>query len=150
MNDNPAPTPDARPRADVILYDGRCPLCRRSVARLARWDRRGELAFLAIDDPSRAARFPHMAEDDLYEQMHLVDRAGRVHRGAAALRVIARRVPRLWPLVPLLHVPGSLPLWQWLYRAVARRRYGSPRTTACEEPACRLHGRPPGMPDQPT
>jgi hypothetical protein len=46
-------------------------------------------------------------------------------------------LPRLWCLAPLLHIPGSLPLWQFLYRQVAKRRYKIAGT--CEDGTCRLH-----------
>ena len=34
----------------------------------------------------------------------------------------SRRLPLLWPLALLLHIPGSLPLWQAAYAFVAKRR----------------------------
>jgi hypothetical protein len=48
-----------------------------------------------------------------------------VHRGADAIRYLARRLPALWPLLPVLRLPGSMPAWRWLYRKLADRR-GSP------------------------
>ena len=40
------PTPDERPDADLVVYDGECSFCIRQVQRLARWDSRGRLAFV--------------------------------------------------------------------------------------------------------
>lgn len=133
------PSPEDRPGADVVIYDGRCNLCAAGVERLARWDRRGRLAFADLDDEETESRWPQLSRDALLEEMHLVDAGGRVLRGAAALRVIARRLPRLWPLVPVLYFPGSLPLWRWLYRRVARLRYRFGGREACEDGACKLH-----------
>jgi hypothetical protein len=68
--------------------------------------------------------------------MYVVDRHGRARGGAAAVRYLSRRLVLLWPLAVLLHVPGSMPLWNWLYAFVARRRMliaGS-----CEDGTCRL------------
>jgi predicted DCC family thiol-disulfide oxidoreductase YuxK len=68
--------------------------------------------------------------------MFVVDTAGHARSGATALRYLSRRLPLLWPLAPLFHIPGSLPVWNWLYRLVARNRMllGG----ACTDNACRV------------
>jgi predicted DCC family thiol-disulfide oxidoreductase YuxK len=133
--------PDAAPDADVVIYDGNCGFCRNQVQRLARWDRAGKLAFLSLHDPRVAARYPDLDRDTLLRQMYVVDRRGKRHGGAAALRYLSRRLPRLWFLAPPLHIPGTLALWQWLYNQVARRRYGlGGAGEACDSGACRIHG----------
>jgi predicted DCC family thiol-disulfide oxidoreductase YuxK len=134
------PQPADRPGASVLIYDGQCNLCTAQVKRIARWDSRGELAFWSLHDPEVYRRYPDLKHDDLMRQMVLVDPLGRRHWGAAALRQLSRRIPRLWPLVPLLHLPGSLPLWQWAYNQVARRRYLFNRHD-CDGGTCNLHGR---------
>lgn len=53
----------------------------------------------------------------------LIDRHGRRLWGVSAVRSVSRRIPLLWPFAPLLHFPGSLPLWQAIYRFIANRRY---------------------------
>jgi predicted DCC family thiol-disulfide oxidoreductase YuxK len=116
----PRPETDRR---DVVIYDADCPICRRAARRLHRWDWRGRLAFLPLDDPEVARRWDQLSRDQLQQAMHVMTADGRAHRGAAAVRVLARRVPALWPIVPLLHIPGSLPMWERLYRALAERRY---------------------------
>ena len=136
------PGPTERPAAEVVIFDGHCGICRAQVARLARWDTRGRLAFLSLHDPEVARRYPDLAHDDLMRNMYVVDRSGRRHCGAAAVRQLSRRIPRLWPLTPLLYLPGTLPLWQWLYRQVADRRYRLSAAT-CEDGACQVHLRPP-------
>jgi predicted DCC family thiol-disulfide oxidoreductase YuxK len=52
------------------------------------------------------------------------------------VRYLSRRLVLLWPLALLLHVPGSMPLWQWLYRVVARNRYRI--AGSCAEGSCRI------------
>ena len=47
----PLPTPADRPDADVLIYDGHCGICTSQVARLAKWDSRGSLAFVSLHDP---------------------------------------------------------------------------------------------------
>jgi predicted DCC family thiol-disulfide oxidoreductase YuxK len=137
------PSPDQRPGADVVIFDGECGFCRAQVARLDRWDRGGRLAFLSLHDPRVAERYPDLSQEDLLAAMYLVTPTGERHRGAAAARYLSRKLPRMWLLAPLLHIPGSLPCWQWMYDQVARRRYllggrvADP--DACENGACRIH-----------
>ena len=134
------PSPAERPAAEVVIFDGNCQLCTAQVSRLARWDTRRRLSFLSLHDPEVARRYPDLTHEMLMRDMVVVDRRGRFHHGAAALRELARRIPRLWPLVPFLYLPGTLPLWQWFYRQVADRRYRFNRDD-CDGGTCHLHGR---------
>lgn len=122
------PRPEQRPGALIVIFDHRCKLCTESVRRLKRWDGNRRLAFLPLDDPD-LARWPELDRRQLEEAIHLVDGEGRIHRGAAAFRILALRLPRLWLLAPLLYIPGSLPLWNWLYRQVAGQRHRLARKT---------------------
>lgn len=133
--------PAERPDADVVIYDGHCRFCTNQVRRLARWDSKGRLAFLSLHDPQVAERYPDLTYDALMRDMHVVDVQGGRHRGAAAFGYLSRRLPRLWPLAPVMHVPGSMPIWQWLYRRVANRRYLFGRVEQCEDGSCSLHVR---------
>ncbi len=116
------PDPDERPAADVVVYDGACRLCRGTTDWLDRLDRGGRLAFLPLQDPRVPARYPDLSQEELHKHVYVIDRQGIRRKGAGAVRYLARRLPALWPLAPLLHVPGSMPLWHWLYDQVARRR----------------------------
>ncbi len=133
------PPPSERPQADVVIYDGHCRFCTQQVRRLARWDGGARLAFLSLHEPVVAERYPDLTHDQLMQQMYVIDPQGRRHGGAAAFRYLSRRLPRLWPLAPLLHVPGLLPVWQFLYRQVARQRYRRGKTEACDGDACHIH-----------
>ncbi|HEX4143225.1 MAG TPA: DUF393 domain-containing protein [Pirellulales bacterium] len=142
-NSSPAnllPSPAQRPLAEVVIFDGNCQLCTAQVSRLARWDTRGRLAFLSLHDLEVSRRYPQLSHETLMREMVVVDRRGQYHHAAAAVRQIARRIPRLWPLVPFLYLPGTMPLWQWLYRQVADRRYRFNRAE-CDGGTCHLHGR---------
>jgi predicted DCC family thiol-disulfide oxidoreductase YuxK len=132
------PTPAELPSADVVIFDGDCQFCQKQVARLARWDGRGRLAFVSLHDPLASQYCPDWTHEQLLEQMVVVDQQGRQHAGAAAIRYLSLRLPRLWPLAPLLHIPYCLPVWQWLYRQVAIRRYRWNKPD-CADGACRIH-----------
>ncbi len=128
---------DQRPQADIVIYDGQCAFCRAQVERLARWDSGGCLEFISLHDPLVAERFPDLTHEQMMTEMYVIDRRGNRFAGAAALRYLSRRLPRLWFLAPLLHLPFSLPLWQWCYRQIARRRYRLARSTECVNGSCR-------------
>lgn len=135
------PTVADRPLADVVIFDGHCRICTGQIRRLARWDTRGRLAFVSLHDPLVAARWPELSREQLMRDMYVVDRRGRRHAGAAAFRYLSRKIPRLWCLAPLLHVPGAMPLWQALYRLIANRRYALGGQAECADEACAIHRR---------
>ena len=135
------PDPVDRPDASVVIYDGHCRFCTAQVQRLDRWDRSDKLAFISLHDPRVGEQWPDLTHAQLMEQLYLISPAGRRYGGAAAFRYLSRHLPRLWLLAPLLHIPFSLPLWQWGYRLIARQRYRWGRTDACDDDNCAIHFR---------
>jgi predicted DCC family thiol-disulfide oxidoreductase YuxK len=125
-----------RPSRDVVLYDGQCRFCRGQMAILRRLDPTRRLQLTSLHDPSVARDFPELPQELLLEEMVTIDRRGRPRAGATAWRHVARQLPLLWPMAVPLHIPGSLPIWNWLYRLIARNRYRFAGT--CEEGTCRL------------
>lgn len=125
-----------KPAHDTVLYDGQCRFCRSRVANLRRLDLGGRLAFMSLHDDRVAHDFPEISRERLLEEMFVVDTSGNARSGATAVRYLSRRLPLLWPLAPFLHVPGSLPVWNWLYRLVARNRMRLSGT--CDEGTCRV------------
>lgn len=123
-----------------MIYDGHCRFCTSGAERLHRWDGSGRLAFVSLHDPLVVERWPDLTHEMLMEEMYVVDPQGGRHAGAAAFRYLTRLLPRLWILAPLLHIPFSLPLWQWGYRQIAKRRYQlAGKTDACADGACKVH-----------
>ncbi len=135
------PSSSERPRSDVVIYDGNCRFCTERVQWLAKWDLRGRLAFLSLHDEQVAVRFPDLSHEQLMSQMYVIDANGGRHGGAAAIRYLSRRLPMFWPIALLLHIPFTLPVWQWLYRQVASHRYWLSRATSCDDGTCHLHQR---------
>lgn len=135
------PAPDQRPGSDVVIYDGHCRVCAAQARKLLWWDCQKKLSYLSLHDAAVAERYPDLTRARLMEEMAIVDRRGRRHHGAEAIRHLTLRLRRLWWAAPLLYFPGSLPLWRWLYRQIARRRYRWGKIEACDDGGCRLHGR---------
>lgn len=139
MNRSNLADPQERPNADIVIYDGHCRFCTGQVERLARWDRRGRLAFLSLHDGRVSRLCPDLSHEQLMEQMYVMPPTGKRYGGARAVRYLSRRLPRLWLVAPLLHLPGSLPLWQWAYLAVAKRRYRLGHPDTCPDGSCDVH-----------
>lgn len=142
---NQLPTPQDRPEADIVLYDGQCNFCRASVAKLRWWDCQGKLAYQSLHDPQVKERWPDISLERLHEEMCLVERdsgphPGRRHWGAEAIRYLTRRLRRLWWLAPVMHFPGIMLIAKRVYRVVARNRYLiAGKSVDCEGDACSLH-----------
>jgi predicted DCC family thiol-disulfide oxidoreductase YuxK len=123
---------------DVVLYDGECNFCRSQIDTLRRLDGRGRLKFVSLHDPLVHQRYPDLSHEQLMDQLWIVSRDGSRYGGASAVRFLSRRLPILWAIAPILHFPGSLGLWQYLYRQIAKRRYRIAGRT-CENGTCSLH-----------
>lgn len=139
------PDPDQCETCDVVIFDGRCNACQLAARRMHNLDvGQQRLAFLSLHDERVAKRYPDLDHDELMAQMYVVDTAGNRHGGADAVRYLSRRLKMLWPLAPLLHVPGTANLWRWMYRGIARNRYWISRKffgtkDDCESGACSVH-----------
>ena len=144
MSSESLPSPDQLPNADVVIYDGNCNFCIGQVKRLSRWDGRNRLCYVSLHDPWVASQYPDLTYDQMMEQMFVVEReTGTARGGARALRFLSRRLPKLWFAMPFLHIPFTLPIWQWAYRQIAKRRYrlAGKKEPSCDNDACDIHGR---------
>ncbi len=137
MTPAPVETADPFPGQAVVLYDGDCRFCRKSVALLKRLDWFGRLAYHSAREvttipPSEVPFDPAK----LLEEMHLLtpDRK-TAHAGYAAFRWIAWRLPLTIPITPLLYVPGVAWLGNRLYRWVAKHRF---ELSPCHDGACQV------------
>jgi predicted DCC family thiol-disulfide oxidoreductase YuxK len=135
------PTPAENPGADIVIFDGDCKFCTGQVQNLARLDGNGHrLAFLSLHDPEVARRFPDLTYDQLMAEMYVVDQQGRRYGGAAAFKYLTTRLPWLYWLAPLMHIPFTMPLWRWGYQQVAKRRYLlGKRDSNCDDGTCHVH-----------
>ena len=136
---NPLPGPETRPAADVVIYDGHCRICTGGARLLSRFDWTGRLAYLSLHDPRVADRYPDLTYDQMMEEMYVVDPSGKKRGGAPAFRYLTRRLPLLWIVAPIMHIPFSMYLWSWLYRQIARARYRFGKVEACGGGTCKVH-----------
>lgn len=133
------PSPEARPDADIVVYDGFCRFCHAQMSILHRADLFRSLAFVSLHDERSNWLLPDWTFERKMREMVVIDHDGRFHAGASAIRYLSRRLPLLWWIAIPLHIPGTMGLWRQLYRWVADSRYRFGRRD-CEGGTCHLHG----------
>src|SRR5262245_60897489 len=108
-----------------VLYDGDCPLCRRSITILRKLDWFHRLEYVSARETSQEVlRHPLVEGAPLLEEMHLLTPDGkRIYHGFGAFRWMAWRLPLLWLVAPLLYLPGVPWLGQRIYLWIARNRF---------------------------
>lgn len=126
----------------TVLYDGQCELCRGSVARVQRLDRRHRIEFLDLHDSTVAARFPQVDHQQAMLAMQAITASGQVTFAADAWAAIFLTLPGWRWLGRLLQIPGIRRFARRFYGWVARNRYRWNRQ-ACTTGTCALHGSAP-------
>jgi predicted DCC family thiol-disulfide oxidoreductase YuxK len=107
----------------VVLYDGTCRLCRRTMACLRVLDLLGRVRYVNAVD-GRAVEeegFAWLDADALMADMHVV-RGRQLWKGFEAYRALLVRMPILWPVLPLLYVWPVPQIGSAIYRRVADAR----------------------------
>jgi predicted DCC family thiol-disulfide oxidoreductase YuxK len=119
-------TGGAEPRSSpkrIVVFDGGCLLCLRTMACLDELDTGSRLGF--VDGRGGPEHLPEAVRRrgiDVMHAMCVVEEGGAVLSGFHAFRSIALALPVLWPIVPLLYAPGARVVGPRIYAAVARRR----------------------------
>ncbi|MGD9903096.1 MAG: thiol-disulfide oxidoreductase DCC family protein [Vicinamibacterales bacterium] len=125
----------------IVLFDGTCAFCERSVRFIARRDPAGYFRFGASQTPAAAALLARFGTSREAARSLILVEDGVVHlRSTAALR-IARRLTWPWRLAGLLLVVPR-PIRDAAYRVVAAVRHrlaGS--SNACEIPPPEIRDR---------
>jgi predicted DCC family thiol-disulfide oxidoreductase YuxK len=117
----PRPARPTRPTR-IVLYDGVCGLCNRTVQFLLRVDRQRALVFAPLQGETAAAlraRHPEIP-DDLDTVVYVEDE--RVYLRSRVFVRAARHLPYPWKLGRWLWIV-PWPLADLLYRLIARIRY---------------------------
>jgi predicted DCC family thiol-disulfide oxidoreductase YuxK len=111
-------------RAYAVVYDGGCGMCARLVARLARWDRHGELEMLPSQQPGVRERFPWIRARAFADSIQVVRVSdGTTWQGAAAVEQLLRVLPRGRWISWIFAIPFARSFAETVYRWVARNRY---------------------------
>src|SRR5262245_6637352 len=107
-----------------VLYDGDCPFCRRTVRVLRGMDLFSRIVFedfRRADITELSRRHPGLPMAALESEM-VVIAAGQAYRGFEGYRRLALVLPVMWPIAPILYLPGALALGKRVYLYVSRHR----------------------------
>lgn len=117
----------------ALLYDNDCGFCRWALGWILRWDRKGELRPVALQDPEADLLLKDVP--DRMSSWHLVDPDGGVNSAGPALAPLFRLLPGGAPLAAVAdRFPGAAGRG---YRWVADHRswFGKPVTAAAKRRA---------------
>jgi predicted DCC family thiol-disulfide oxidoreductase YuxK len=106
----------------IVFMDGECGLCRVTSTVLDATDRTG--ASEVVDYRQDARYRDHgITEQAASARIQAIDvTTGNIYEGFPAIRAIAREVPLLWPLRPVLAVAAFLHIGDPIYDFVAKHR----------------------------
>jgi predicted DCC family thiol-disulfide oxidoreductase YuxK len=120
----------------LVVFDGGCGFCTRTVAVLRRLDLLGRLRFADanVSAASLTSIHPSLTAEACLADMHVVvgHESGTVSikTGFDGYRSIAWVLPIAWPTLAILYVPGVPAVGRRIYRFVASHR----STTSCRLP----------------
>ena len=115
----PHEEPDAGP---IILFDGVCNLCHRSVQFVLPRDKKKVFRFASLQSSvGQSLLKKYGLADGQTDSFVLVEKDRAYTRSSAALRVV-NKLKGLWPLLTVFWIIPR-PLRDWVYDYVARHRY---------------------------
>lgn len=129
-----AAMPHTAPANGIVLFDGTCAFCARSVSFIARRDREAFFKFGASQNPAGQALLAQFGETRESTRSIILVEDGQLYRKSTAVLRIARRLPLPWSLAALfLAVPR--PVRDAAYGVVAAVRHRlAGRSNACDIP----------------
>ncbi|MGB7946913.1 MAG: DUF393 domain-containing protein [Candidatus Binatia bacterium] len=125
-----------QPLVMLVIYDGACAFCRRSIAAIRRRDRHGHFAYLPRQTPGIEARYPQLVLGDFDQGIRIVEPDGTMHIGADAIYQIASRLPYFRRFSWLYDLPLARHLTRHVYAWVATNRMKL--SQYCVDGACEL------------
>lgn len=107
----------------IVLFDGRCGFCKKSVFTLSMLNWLHRIEFASYHDPDNKKRYaPNISLAALNAEMHLRLHDGSYHKGFFAFRALAWQLPALWILAPFLYFPGVSFIGSKAYSWIALHR----------------------------
>jgi predicted DCC family thiol-disulfide oxidoreductase YuxK len=118
----------------IVLFDGTCAFCERSVTFIATRDPDGYFRFGASQTPAAQALLAAFGETRESTRSIILIEDGQLYRKSTAVLRIARRLPPPWSLAAVgLLVPRPLRDAAYAVVAAVRHRLAG-RSNACEIP----------------
>jgi predicted DCC family thiol-disulfide oxidoreductase YuxK len=107
----------------VLIYDGECPVCRKTVTWIRENMRKDAFEMIPCQSEEARKRFPFVEQAVCMQAMQLILPDGAVLSGEKALPEIVKRLERYSPAAALFDLPGSEILARSFYRWFADNRY---------------------------
>jgi len=128
---------DSKNRIEV-LFDGKCPLCIRSMTllRYADWFHAITYTDVMRQWGTLQQRNPGLSLDNCLKEMHVLLPNGFARKGFFAFREMVWRLPLLWPLLLVFYLPLSSIVGPRIYHRIASRRF---RFERCTTETCATH-----------
>ena len=118
----------------IVLFDGTCAFCERSVTFIATRDPGGYFRFGASQTPSAQALLAEFGETRESTRSIILIEDGQLYRRSTAVLRIARRLPLPWSLAAVaLVIPEPVRDAAYAVVAAVRHRLAG-RSNACEIP----------------
>ncbi len=135
--ENRSPEDTTRP---VLIYDGNCPICRKTIGWIGENSKPDTFEFLTCQSEAMGERFPSIDRESCMQAMQLVLPNGRVLPGEQALPEIFRRMEKYRAAANLFRLPGAAPFSRAFYRWFADHRYQIARVLLPKEDAKKKGG----------
>ena len=125
----------------IILFDGVCTLCNRSVQFVIRHDKEARFRFAALDSPVAVVLLKDYALPRKALDAVVYLRQGKAHTRSSAALYIAKDLGGVWRLLSVfLLVPR--PIRDLMYDVIAKYRYRwFGKQDSCMVPTAELQGR---------
>jgi predicted DCC family thiol-disulfide oxidoreductase YuxK len=107
----------------VFIYDGECPVCKRTIEWIRKNSKRNTFEFLPCQSEDTRARYPSIKKASCLKAMQLVLPDGKVLSGEKAFPEILKRLKRYSFAAEIFRLPGSDVISSAFYKWFADRRY---------------------------
>jgi predicted DCC family thiol-disulfide oxidoreductase YuxK len=114
----------------TVLYDGECTICKGTAEKLKTLDKNNRLALIPLQSPLVRDKYPALKLVELRKSIHVVDKDGKVFKGAEAFQEMGRIIQPQSLLGAsmkvfswLSKIPGVLPVTDFFYLEFSKRRF---------------------------
>ncbi len=122
----------------TVYFDGLCHLCSREINHYRGMRGAESLDFIDITSATFDPVKENLDPREIHKNMHVKDRAGRLHVGVDAFICIWQQLPALRFLAPLAKAQPFYSLLQIFYSLFARIRPLLPRKSCETSPYCEV------------
>ena len=119
-----------------LIFDDRCGFCQKSAQLLRHLDWFGTIEFVPLGQADELMEQHSISIQTMKDAMHYVSPLGQVASGAEAFCVFGKKIPFLFPIALMLHLPFALRLAERVYSKVAARRHVLSRLLRCDSGQC--------------